>query len=62
MKYCIPFVFVAFTCLALGADFSIRPEGDAVTIHGSEGNIDHSDMLTLGPGRSTMPNGRTTTL
>jgi hypothetical protein len=37
MKYCILFVFVAFTCLALGADFSIRPEGDAVTIHGTNG-------------------------
>jgi hypothetical protein len=38
MKYCIPFVFVAFTCLALGADFSIRPEGKGVTIHSSSGS------------------------
>jgi len=37
MKYYIPFVFAACTCLALGDDFSIRPEGDAVTIHGSNG-------------------------
>jgi len=37
MKFCILFVFAACTCLALGADFSIRPEGDAVTIHGTNG-------------------------
>jgi hypothetical protein len=38
IKCCIPFVFAASICLALGDDFSIRPEGDAVTIHGSNGD------------------------
>lgn len=37
MKYSIPFLFITSACLALGADFSIRPEGKGVTIHGLSG-------------------------
>jgi hypothetical protein len=37
MRYCIPFALLTFTGLAFAADFSIRPEGDTVTIHGSNG-------------------------
>jgi hypothetical protein len=38
MKYLTLLAFASCTCLALGSDFSIRPEGDAVTILGLNGD------------------------
>lgn len=35
MKYCIPVVSVLFAWVSMAADFSVRPEGDAVTVSGS---------------------------